>query len=139
VSTGRAGNSSEIGEKVVEQVAARLGGGKGERAHPGDGHLVDRSARRIDPGLAPNRQAEVAAPGMFPPDPVLLPFSPPVPLRHRIALRLLWRIVLRSGGSRALQNQGCGVVAVPRPKRNPARSEPRCGPFLTPPTESEIG
>ena len=48
MSTGRAGNSSEIGEKVVEQVAARLGGGEGERAHPGDGHLVDRSARRID-------------------------------------------------------------------------------------------
>ena len=37
--------------------------------------------------------------------------SSAAPLRHRV-LRLLWRIVLRSGSEKALQNQlCCGVAA----------------------------
>jgi hypothetical protein len=39
---------------------------------------------------------------MFPPDPVLLLRSLNPVARYRMPLRLLWRIVLRSGGPKAL-------------------------------------
>jgi hypothetical protein len=56
---------TELSRKTGPTDLAAKAGGRRHRLRP--------SARRIDPGLAPNRQAEEAAPGMFPPDPVLAP------------------------------------------------------------------
>jgi hypothetical protein len=50
---------------------------------------------------------------MLPPDPAPLLSSLSSPLRHRMTLRLLWRIVLRGSGAKVPQNQYCCDVAVP--------------------------
>jgi hypothetical protein len=101
------------------------GGGQKRPAQPlCRRHLIETTARPFLPhprqrvyrtGLAvPGQAQNGSASEMLPPDPAPLLSSLGSPLRHRMTLRLLWRIVLRGSGRKAPQNQDWRGGAVPR-------------------------
>jgi hypothetical protein len=105
-------NSPEIGEKSIKKgpPGRAYGEGRARAILRASDILLTRGVYRTGPGWACRAKPKWGAASEMSPNPApLLPrVAPPD------ALRLLWRILLRSGGPRALLNQCCGGVAVPR-------------------------